>query len=130
MTGRLIAQQWMSVDGMVSGPRDEWELFAAAPPESAEATEAYNRELVAGFDTMVLGRRSYESFREVWPTSDNPMAAQVNALSKVICSTSLADAPWGDHPAGRVVRDGVAWARVLPRRPRRARALRGTRPAG
>lgn len=108
---RVLAQQWISADGMASGPHDEFELFATAPAESAEATEAHNLALMADVDTVVLGRRSYESFRAFWPTSDNPMADDVNGLPKVVCSTSLTEAPWGDHAACRVVHDAVAWAR-------------------
>jgi dihydrofolate reductase len=40
--------------------------------------------LLPGVDVVVLGRRTYESYSQVWPhAEDEPMAEPVNGVSKV-----------------------------------------------
>lgn len=56
-----------------------------------------------------MGRPTYEEVRAFWSTADQqPMARRVDALAKTVASTTLAEAPWGHHAPGRVVRDAVA----------------------
>ncbi|RZT83663.1 dihydrofolate reductase [Pseudonocardia sediminis] len=111
MSARVLAQLWISVDGMVAGPDGEFDLFATAPPESIEPGERHNMRLLDDVDVLLLGRRTYESFREVWPTVDHQMAPYLNEAARVVCSTTLEEAPWGDHAPCEVVADGVAWAK-------------------
>lgn len=110
MTGRVLAQLWVSADGMVAGPNGEFDLFASASPAAAEASERHTAALLRDVDTMLLGRRTYEIFSAFWPTAEHPMAAHVNALPRTVCSTRLTDAPWGSHEPCRVTPDGVGWA--------------------
>jgi dihydrofolate reductase len=113
---RLIAQQWVSVDGYAAGPTDEQEIFAAV--DDFTASEEYIRELLADVDEVLLGRRTYETFVGFWPLAeDEPMAATVNGLPKVVCSTTLRAAPWGTHAPARVVTDAVAHVRDRRREP-------------
>lgn len=111
MTARILAQLWVSLDGMIAGPEGEFDLFATAPPESIEPGEQHNMRLLADVDVLVLGRRTYEIFSAVWPTLDHQMAPYLNDAERVVCSTTLDAAPWGEHEPCTVVRDGVAWAR-------------------
>ena len=109
-TRRVIAQLWMSLDGYVSGPTDEGEIFAAV--DDFTDSERYNMALLDHVDVALLGRRSYESFVQMWPTAeDEPMAELVNNLTKVVCSTTLEEAPWGRYPPARIVRDAAAYVR-------------------
>ena len=109
MTTTVLAQQWISVDGFASGPADEFEIFAAAP-DTGEA-DAYNATLVEQVDVVLLGAHSYRSFVDFWPTADHPMAKHVNAVTKVVASRTLVEAPWGGHAPARVVPDAVRFVR-------------------
>ena len=107
--GRVIAQQWMSVDGLVAGPDGEEDVFNAV--EAFAPSEAHNLALLESVDEILLGRQTYTEWVQFWPTAgDEPMADRVNQLAKVVCSTSLDAAPWGEHAPATVVRDGVAHA--------------------
>lgn len=117
---RVIAQQWISVDGFTAGYRDESELFAAVPEESTKASERHNRALLPDVEVVLLGRRTYDTFVAFWPTdaaADQPMAPWVNAVPKVVASTTLTEAPWADHPPAMVVADAVEHVRELRARP-------------
>lgn len=107
----VIAQQWMSVDGYAAGPGGEGDLFDTVPPAAEAASQQANALLVDQIDEVLLGRTTYASYVQFWPASDEPIAPRVNAVSKTVCSTTLSDAPWGDHAPARVVRDAVAHVR-------------------
>lgn len=109
--GRVIVQQWISVDGFVAGPGGEADLFAAVSDFSA--SEAHNLALLETVDEILLGRRTYETFVAFWPTAaDEPMARSVNAIPKMVCSTTLTAAPWGAHAPARVAADPVTHVRA------------------
>lgn len=109
--GRVIVQQWVSVDGFLAGRDGEGDVFAAVGDFSA--SEAHNTALLETIDEVLLGRRTYEIFAAFWPTAqDQPMARRVNSLAKAVCSTTLEQAPWGEHAPARVVPDAVAHVRA------------------
>jgi dihydrofolate reductase len=116
VTRRVIAQQWISLDGFASGPDGEGDIFAAV--EDFTGSEKYNRILLDSVDQVLLGRRSYESFVRFWPMAGGePMAARVNTVEKVVFSTTLEAAPWGDFAPAKVVRDAVAHVREAKQAP-------------
>lgn len=108
--GRVIAQEWISVDGLMAGPGGEGDVFAAAADDLA-AFGAHNAAVLDSVGEILLGRGTYDIFRAFWPTAGGqPMADQINTLPKTVASTSLSAAPWGDHTPARVVADPVAHA--------------------
>jgi dihydrofolate reductase len=107
---RVIAQQWVSVDGYAAGPTGEQEIFEAV--EDFTHSEEHIRALLEHVDEVLLGRRSYESFVGFWPRAEGePMAAVVNSIPKVVCSTTLREAPWGTFEPAQVVDDAAAHVR-------------------
>lgn len=107
---RVIVQQWVSVDGFLAGPNGEADVFAAV--DDFSASEAHNTALLDNIDEVLLGRRTYGIFAAFWPSArDQPMARQVNTLAKTVCSTTLNQAPWGEHAPARIVPDAVAHVR-------------------
>jgi dihydrofolate reductase len=107
---RVLAQQWVSVDGMVAGRNGETDVFDAVPDFSA--SDRHNTALLDSVDEVLLGRRTYEEFVRFWPTAeDEALAPLINALPKTVASSTLGAAPWGEHPAARIVPDAVAHVR-------------------
>lgn len=112
MPRRLVAQQWISLDGFASGPDGEGAIFEAV--EDFSQSEAHNAALLPSVDVVLLGRRTYESFVAFWPEAhDEPMAEHVNTVRKVVCSSTLDAAPWGRFAPAEVVRDAAAHVRDL-----------------
>jgi dihydrofolate reductase len=87
---KIVAGLFVSVDGVIEAP-ENW-TGAYFTPEIGEIVEA----LIAAGDTLLLGRRTYETFAKSFAddTSGNPMAAQMNAVRKVVVSTTLRSADW------------------------------------
>src|SRR5688500_660527 len=98
---KLIVVNIISVDGFYSGPNDD---LMAMPFDTTFSD--YNAERLRAADTLLLGRRSFEGFRDYWPrNADDPEQPPVereisrldNAIEKVVVSDSLTDAdlgPW------------------------------------
>jgi len=87
---KIVAGLFVSVDGVVEAP-ETW-TGAYFTPEIGEMVGS----LIAAGDTLLLGRRTYETFAQSFAddASGNPMAAQMNAVRKVVVSTSLERADW------------------------------------
>lgn len=71
-----------------------------------ESFDAYNAERLRAADTLLLGRTSYEGFKDFWPSiADNPTATSLqreisrldNTIAKVVISNRLTPVqtePW------------------------------------
>lgn len=108
---KIIVGEYVSLDGVVEAP-ERWH-FPYADEELHRAMWAGGAET----DTMLLGRVTYEVFAGAFATApaDDPIAAQLNKLAKVVVSSSLRDPAW----AGTTVLDGdvVGKVRALKERP-------------
>ncbi|SDS85976.1 dihydrofolate reductase family protein [Microterricola viridarii] len=107
---RVIAQQWISLDGYAAG-HDEDAIFSAVPAEADLRSQRYNEALLNDVDQVMLGRRTYEMFREYWPTASEPITAGINGIPKVVASRTQAAAPWGAFAPATVCRDAVEFVR-------------------
>ena len=105
---KLIVTNIISVDGFYSGPNDNVMVMPFDTPFSD-----YNAERLRAADTLLLGRRSFEGFRDYWPAvADNPDVAPVereisrlnNAIDKVVVSDTLTDADLAPWTNTRIVR--------------------------
>jgi dihydrofolate reductase len=105
----LIVANIVTADGFYSGPHDD---IMAMPFDTTFSD--YNLERLRAADTLLLGRRTFEGFREYWPRiADDPDQPPVereisrldNAIEKVVVSDSLTPGdlgPWTDTT--RIVR--------------------------
>jgi len=89
---KIVAGLFMSLDGVVEAPA-EWGF--------RYITDEMTKAMLAGIaqaDTVLLGRRTYLEFAQLWPgqSSDVPMASFLNNTPKVVVSATL-DPPlvWG-----------------------------------
>jgi dihydrofolate reductase len=96
---RLIVTNIISVDGFYSGPNDD----VMAMPFDTTFSD-YNLERLRAADTLLLGRRTFEGFRDYWPRiADDPdqppvereISRRDNAIEKLVVSDSLTDADRG-----------------------------------
>jgi dihydrofolate reductase len=87
---KIVTGLFISLDGVVESPSDwllssheMWELISAGIAES---------------DAILLGRRTYLQFAELWPNqgSDVPMADFLNNTPKYVVSSTLDTLDWAN----------------------------------
>ncbi|KAF0959773.1 dihydrofolate reductase family protein [Rhodococcus sp. T7] len=95
---RVVVQELTSLDGFVAGRSGELDFFEAVPDYGE--VDRYNLRLLAGTDLALLGRRTYQMFSDYWPTEQaqgEVVAETVNSIPKLVFSSTLDSAPWGDR---------------------------------
>ena len=96
--GNLVVQQFVSADGFAANADNSLTLFDDFDGDSDEFHRS-NLQWLDSVGLIVLGKNTYEMFAEYWPTDESAgeaVAEKLNALPKVVFSTTLETAPWGD----------------------------------
>jgi dihydrofolate reductase len=83
---KLVESTLVSLDGVIEAP-ERWAIF------DEEATQRSMQEL-DDFDAFVMGRVTYERFRENWGAGGNPYVDRIGAMPKYVASRSLEDVTW------------------------------------
>jgi dihydrofolate reductase len=84
---KLIESTLVSLDGVIEAP-ERWAIF------DDEATQRSMQEL-DNYDGFVMGRVTYERFRDNWSESGgNPYLERIAAMPKYVASRSLDDVTW------------------------------------
>ena len=102
---QLILCMSVSLDGFVA--RTDGVIDWLSSPSAAGGVDHGDRrhrttlELLGQIGTIVIGRGAYEDMVEGWPGSDNPMAALMNTLPKVVFSQSLSEVTWSNARLSR-----------------------------
>lgn len=106
---KIIAIEWLSLDGFFSGPNAETDWLV-----SGAETQKYLLERFKTFETILLGQQTYEMFAAYWPKPDpadkNPQELTdfMNNSRKVVFSTSLKKAEWNNS----ILRDAIDPAEI------------------
>jgi dihydrofolate reductase len=83
---KLIESTLVSLDGVTESP-ERWATF------DDEASELSMQEL-DNYDAFVMGRVTYERFRDNWGAGGNPYVDRIGAMPKYVASRSLDDVTW------------------------------------
>jgi dihydrofolate reductase len=83
---KLIESTLVSLDGVIESP-ERWAIF------DDEATQQSMREL-DNYDAFVMGRVTYERFRDNWGAGGNPYIDRIGAMPKYVASRSLTEVTW------------------------------------
>jgi len=104
---KLIASNWISLDGYISGPNGELD-WILGDGQLAE----YETTLMQQVDTTLFGRKTYEQLSQYWGAVPNnpqamdwekPYAEMINAAHHVVVSHDLKDAAWGRSTVWRTI---------------------------
>jgi dihydrofolate reductase len=97
--GKIVITDFVSLDGVVQDPtgaegfgRGGWFGRIAEYPEVAEVT----LEETLSAEALLMGRRTYEIFAELWPPRSGALADRMNNLHKYVVSSSLEDPQWNN----------------------------------
>src|SRR5689334_16861887 len=117
---KLILRMQMSLDGYVSGPDGgvRW-IFDSMD----QGLVAWSVETVSRAGLHIMGSKTFNDMVSYWPTSDEPIAAPMNTIPKLVFSraarpgTAAAGAPTkalDDATGVRTARGGKAVASGIP----------------
>jgi len=108
---KIVAGLFVSLDGVVEAPED-WAYQYGTDQMWAEIAAGVGRA-----DGVLLGRRTYQQFAQMWPgqPAGMPMAAFLNNTHKYVVSATLDALEWG--PASLLTGDLADELTELKRRP-------------
>jgi dihydrofolate reductase len=98
---KVIESTLVSVDGVIGVPH-QWTGGHFGEEAVARALEQLTRS-----DAMVMGRRTYEMFSNIWSEPVDDYATAIYSMRKYVFSSTLEDADWNNTA---VVRGDVASA--------------------
>ena len=102
--GQLVVQEFVSADGFAADANNEFTFYELLDGGTAEFDRSQLKRLET-VDAMVLGANTYRMFAEYWPTpasKDEIITPALNGLRRVVFSSRLTSAPWGDMPEAAV----------------------------
>lgn len=102
----------VSLDGYISssGGDLDW-AFANFSPELFAGTQ----KMLSTLDTILMGRRNYESQASTWPNAEGPLADVMNNVKKIVFSTTLKSLDWKNATlATAAPEDEIARLKSLP----------------
>jgi dihydrofolate reductase len=79
----VIAQAFVTLDGVMEKP-ENWS-FQFYNEDHLKHSE----ELLAGADALLMGRATYNSFANAWPSRSGELADKINSMTKYVYSRSL-----------------------------------------
>ena len=87
---KMVAGLSVSLDGVTDSARD-WMMTG---PE----TDQLINEGIARSDTILLGRKTFVEFEQIWPPMGDafPMASFLNRTPKIVVSDTLTSTSWAD----------------------------------
>jgi dihydrofolate reductase len=111
---KVVVQQFVTLDGHAAGPNGELDFVtesgASADPTSGPFVEK-QLAFIEILDTILLGAVTYRMFAAYWPeqtTEAQAIADALNATPKVVFSSTLESAPWGNWEPARLVSGDAA----------------------
>jgi dihydrofolate reductase len=86
---KVIVSTYMSLDGVIENPM--WTF-----PYWGDDIAAFQSADLFASDALLLGRETYESFVEAWPSraGTDEFADRINALPKYVASRTMESAEW------------------------------------
>jgi dihydrofolate reductase len=101
MTRKIIVTEYISLDGVIEDPvgmegsgLGNWTGPFSRGPEG----DKFKHEELMEAESLIFGRTTYEGFAAAWPhmKDEAGYADRINALPKVVASSTLKDANWGE----------------------------------
>jgi dihydrofolate reductase len=98
---KLVLSMGVSLDGLVARSGRYGAGGWGLPPEDPALKERKLAWLRNDIGLHLMGRNTYEEMAGFWPTSDDPYAAPMNEIPKVVFSSTLERADWPDSRIAR-----------------------------
>ncbi len=100
---KVVASLFITMDGITEAPNEWQEVFD-------EDMDTAMQDKIAETDTILLGRVTYEDWKDFWPTDKVHEGAKefadfINNTPRYVVSKTLKDAPWGTFSSSKLVRN-------------------------
>jgi dihydrofolate reductase len=93
--GKVILSEFVTLDGVMQDPGggEGFEHGGWQVPFFDEDINSFAQEILVESDVLLLGRVTYESFAQAWPTltDDQGFADRMNSMPKYVASTTLTE---------------------------------------
>jgi dihydrofolate reductase len=96
---KVVVTEFITLDGVMEDPggaekfeRGGWAFQFERGPEG----DKFKLDELMASDTLLLGRKTYEGFAAAWPGRTGDFADKMNAMTKVVVSTTLKEAKWNN----------------------------------
>jgi dihydrofolate reductase len=95
---QLIVTEFVSLDGVMEAPGGEpgYAHTGWVSDFFSDELGRYKLQEQLGTDTLLLGRKTYESFAGAWPHRAGEFADKVNGMQKLVVSSTLQRAEWNN----------------------------------
>jgi dihydrofolate reductase len=88
---QLINSTYITLDGVVESPH----LWPSLRSGTSDEGDTIQTTLLETCDIVLMGRRTYDVFAPAWSSrSGDPYSDRINAMRKVVVSTTLTDPEW------------------------------------
>ncbi|GIJ13272.1 dihydrofolate reductase family protein [Micromonospora andamanensis] len=110
---RVVGNISLSLDGRTSGVGGDYDMGWIVPHAITDGSRAHMVRVTGAATTALLGRKNYEGFGGFWPAvaqdenadlRDRTFAQWLDAVEKVVISSTLNEAPWKNS---RITSSGV-----------------------
>jgi dihydrofolate reductase len=100
MAQKIVVTEYMSLDGVIEDPvgmensgLGNWTGPFSRGPDG----DTFKHEELQSADSLIFGRKTYDAFAGAWPhiKDETGYAARMNALPKMVASSTLKDPNWG-----------------------------------
>ena len=88
--GKIVNSTFVSLDSVINH-MDRWHFDYI----DAE-TDAFALRQLRDHDTLLMGRKTYDAYAQAWPGRDGDVADRINAMSKLVASTTLTSPDWAN----------------------------------
>jgi dihydrofolate reductase len=116
----VVANISLSLDGRVAGPGGDYDMSWIVPHALTDGAREHMVKVTSVATTALLGRKNYQGFSSYWPAvaddekadpRDRTFAQWLNAVEKVVFSSTLQEAAW--HNSRIVASDPAETVRQL-----------------
>jgi dihydrofolate reductase len=97
--GRIIATEFVSLDGVVEAPGGDEDFEYAGWSFEIERGEEGNKfklDETSESDALLLGRKTYEGFAAAWPSRTGEFADKFNRMPKYVVSSTVGTPEWSN----------------------------------
>jgi dihydrofolate reductase len=88
--GKIVAVSYVSLDGVFENPAWSGLYFG-------EELQSWQNDNLMEADVMLLGRKTYEGFKEAWPQMEEAtghFGVKMNSMPKHVATTTLTEPEW------------------------------------